>query len=162
MGVLLECKRCGTIRPYRASDRAACLALLRSNVPEHFVPAEEAELDAFLARLPGPYFVVENDEGQLLACGGIATEPHDPTVGALCWGMVRRDRQNQGLGRALTLHRLQAAPPGTTRLRLDTSQKVRAFYEKLGFVATSVVENGFGPGLDRVRMEKRLTGGDAE
>lgn len=156
LGAILECKRCGVIRPYTPRDREACLALLRSNVPEHFSPREEAELDAFLSALPGPYFVIENEAGELWACGGVATEPSDPRSAALCWGIVRRDQQNRGLGRALTLHRLQAAPRGVERVRIDTSQKVQGFYERLGFVVTEVQRNGFGPGLDRVRMERPL------
>lgn len=154
LGAELECKRCGTIRAYLPKDRAACLALLRSNVPEHFSPREEAQLDAFLAAPPGPYFVVEDDEGAILACGGLVTEPHAPSLAALCWGIVRADRQRRGLGRALTLHRLGAAAKGVTRVRIETSQKVQGFYEKLGFVATEVVKDGFGPGLDHVTMER--------
>jgi hypothetical protein len=92
------------IRPYAEADRSACLALLRSNVPEHFTPNEEAELDAFLSNLPGPYFVVA-EAGAIVACGGIAAEPDDPQTGALCWGIVRNDRQGHGIGRNLTLHR---------------------------------------------------------
>lgn len=140
------------IRSYTPNDREACLALLRGNIPEHFTPDEERQLDAFLGDLPGPYFVVE-EAGELVACGGIATEPNDQTAAALCWGIVRHDRQGRGIGRALTLHRL-AALPGVTRVRINTSQKVQGFYAKLGFVVTHVTPNGFGPGLDEVRMER--------
>lgn len=157
LGALLECKRCGSIRPYRIADRQACLALLRSNVPEHFLASDERELDAFLTRMPGPYFVIEDDEGAILACGGIAAEPAEPGVSSLCWGIVRSDRQRHGLGRALTLHRLQAAPVETALVRLSTTQKVQGFYEKLGFVVTEILEGGYGPGLDRVWMQRRLT-----
>lgn len=154
LGARLECKRCGTIRPYVARDREGCLALLRSNVPEHFSPAEEAELDTFLRHLPGPYFVVEDDAGALLACGGFAVETSEPSVGALCWGIVHPRHQRRGLGTALTRHRLEAAPPSVKLVRIRTSQKVRGFYEKLGFVATRVTKDGLGPGLDEVQMER--------
>lgn len=156
LGALLECRRCGTIRPYANRDRTACLELLRSNVPEHFSPGEEAALDAFLASLPGPYFVVENDEGAIWACGGIAVDPHDASVASLCWGIVRQDLHERGLGRALTQHRLRALPAGILRVRLETSHKVQGFYEKLGFAVTEVQHDGIGPGLHRVRMELSL------
>lgn len=141
------------IRPYAVADREACLGLLRSNMPEHFVPDEERQFAEFLDALPGPYFVMEDERGALLACGGIALEPDDPAAGALCWGIVRNDQQGRGLGKALTVYRLGALP-GVKRMRINTSQKVRGFYEKLGFVAKKMTPDGFGPGLDDVLMER--------
>src|SRR4051794_30461646 len=50
------------IRIYTSADREACLDLLRSNVPEHFVASNEADYGSFLDRLPGRYFVVAGDD----------------------------------------------------------------------------------------------------
>lgn len=140
------------IRPYTIADREACLHLLRSDMGVHFVPDEERQFAEFLDALPGPYFVTENAHGEVVACGGVALEP-DPDAGALCWGIVRKDLQGTGLGKALTLYRLSVLP-GVKRMRINTSQKVQGFYEKLGFVAKKVVPDGFGPGLDDVLMER--------
>jgi GNAT superfamily N-acetyltransferase len=141
------------IRPYTPADREACLELLRSNVPEHFSPSEEAEMARFLDRLPGPYFVVE-DGGQLVACGGIATE-RDGVTATLCWGIVHATRQRSGVGTKLLEHRLDVflrEHPQIRQLQTNTSQKVQGFYAKHGFVVVEVRPQGYGPDLDHVRM----------
>ena len=68
-----------TIRPFDPADRAACLALFDSNVPEFFLPGERAEFETWLGQ-PfgsgeyGEYFVLE-DEGRVVACGGVWLSP---------------------------------------------------------------------------------------
>ncbi|MFZ6180855.1 GNAT family N-acetyltransferase [Nannocystis pusilla] len=150
------------IRPYTPADREACLELIRSNTPEHFSTAEEAELARFLDALPGPYFVVE-DGGQIIASGGIAGE-RDGITATLCWGMVDASRQRTGVGSKLLIHRVEtflAAHPQIRRVQTHTSQKVQEFYAKHGFRVVEVRPNGFGPGLDHVHMIRdRTSSGD--
>ncbi|WAS91378.1 GNAT family N-acetyltransferase [Nannocystis punicea] len=141
------------IRPYTPADREACLALLRSNIPEHFSPAEEAELARFLDALPGPYFVVE-DGGRLIASGGIAAE-RDGVTATLCWGIVDATRQRSGVGTELLEHRLDVFlrdNPQIRQLQTNTSQKVQGFYAKHGFIVVEVRHRAYGPDLDHVRM----------
>jgi ribosomal protein S18 acetylase RimI-like enzyme len=145
------------IRPYAPSDRAACLALLRSNVPEHFSPAEEDEFARFLDALPGPYFVAI-EGGRIVAGGGIAAEP-DGVTATLCWGIVAADRQRSGIGSALLRRRLGAFLPDNPQIRrvqTNTSQKVQGFYARHGFAVVEVRPQGFGPDLDHVRMVREL------
>ncbi len=148
------------IRPYAASDEAACVALLESNTPEHFLPEDAALLRAFLAAPQGPYFVVEEDNGVVVACGGIAQEaPPESDVATLCWGIVHADAQRRGIGRALTEHRLASllpAHPEIRRLRVNTTQKVQGFYERLGFGVVEVKRDHHAQGLDHVRLERTL------
>lgn len=145
------------IRPYSPSDREACLALLRSNVPEHFSPAEADELARFLDALPGPYFVAEED-GRIVGCGGIAGEP-DGVTATLCWGIVAADRQRGGIGTALLRRRLDVFlrdNPQIRRVQTNTSQKVQGFYARHGFAVAEVRPQGYGPDLDHVRMVREL------
>jgi N-acetylglutamate synthase-like GNAT family acetyltransferase len=143
------------IRPYADHDRQACLDILSDNTPEFFVPADRDSLCEFLAKLPGPYFVGE-EQGAVVACGGWAIESADVVV--LTWGMVRRDLHRRGMGRALLRFRLDDARRATQAsvARLRTVQLVQGFFAKEGFRVTSVVPDGFGPGLDRVTMELAL------
>jgi N-acetylglutamate synthase-like GNAT family acetyltransferase len=145
------------IRPYSDDDRAACLDILDENTPEFFVPGDREALDGFLARLPGPYYVGE-EEGRIVACGGWAMHSRD--VAVLTWGMVRRALQRRGVGRMLLRFRLDAVRKESrvSVVRIHTVQLVQRFFAKEGFIAVDSVPDGFGPGLDRVTMELGLRG----
>ena len=140
------------VRPYETADRTDCLRAFDSNTPDYFLPQERIQFEQFLDRLPGPYFViVDNDD--VVACGGIATG-RVAGQADVCWTIVHRDHQGHGVGsflitacvaELLALEPLQSA-------RLETSQHTRAFFERSGFKAVAVVPNGLGPGLDRVEM----------
>lgn len=145
-----------TDRPYDARDRDACLALFDSNVPTYFTVGERPGFEDWLGRMdPRAYRVIERD-GRVVACGGVAMEA-DGATASLCWGMVDQGLHRQGLGRALTEARIDAARAlGATAMRCDTSQKTRAFYERFGFVVTAVETDGYAPGLDRCEMRLAL------
>jgi len=145
------------IRPYQVSDRDACLRLFDSNGPGYFAPDERDGLAKFLASPPGSYYVMEND-GELLGCGGF-TPGEEPGSVTLTWGMVRGDLHRQGLGRFLLFYRLKAIGQlaGVSLVRLKTTPGVAGFFEKAGgFRIDGIEPNGFGPGLDKVSMVKRL------
>jgi GNAT superfamily N-acetyltransferase len=141
------------IRRYDADDAAGCLSVFDSNVPDFFVPHERADFAAFLGELPGPYFVLVDQAGVIVGCGGYALVPGTGQAD-LCWGMVRRDLHRLGLGRRLTEVRIGEAvkDAAVAFILLNTSQHTRTFYERLGFVCTSVTADGYSPGLDRCEM----------
>src|SRR5690606_14882619 len=72
-------------RSYSPADRSTCLGIFDSNVPDSFSASERADFEAFLDSLPGPYFVVEDESGRAVACGGYAVNPgttcHRPLLG---------------------------------------------------------------------------------
>lgn len=140
------------IRTYRSGDRDGCLGVFDSNVPEDFRLQERGEFSEFLGALPGPYWVVEED-GVVIGCGGVAIEP-DGVTATLCWGMVRRDRQGEGLGQRLGELRLEWArgKKGLRRVAAHTSQRTQGFFERLGFRPIHVAPDGIAPGLDAVAM----------
>jgi GNAT superfamily N-acetyltransferase len=129
------------------------LAVFNTNVPLYFREEERAEYAAFLDALPGPYFVIVGADEGVVGCGGYAIR-EDSDLADLCWGMVRQDRQGEGLGRALAEARLERIwrDPRVRAVALSTTQHTVGFYERLGFRTTSVSTDGYGPGLDRVAM----------
>ena len=139
------------IRDYREDDHAACMRVFDSNIDPFFQPSERPEFQAFLNHLPGPYFVVEDEAGEVVACGGFAV---DAGCASFCWGMVLRALHGRGVGRMLSQERLRRimVDPTVTRIRLDTSQHTTAFYTKLGFRITEIEPDGYGPGLDKCYM----------
>lgn len=150
MGPLIDDLRA---RDFEPGDRAACLRLFDSNVPEYFRAAERAEFERFLDALPGPYLVLGGGDDDPVACGGYALAGGGRRAD-LCWGMVRSDLHGRGIGRILTLERLDRAMvhPGVEVVWLSTSQRTTGFYERLGFEVVSTERNGYGPGLDRCDM----------
>lgn len=147
-----------TARPYRVSDRDACLALFDGNVPRFFDADERAQFADFLDTRANDWsYSVLLLHGSIVACGGYAIAD-DGTTADLCWGMVARACHRSGLGTRLTAARIDAAraQPGVRRVRLDTSQHTAGFYRRFGFATDVVVADGYGPGLDRHEMTLAL------
>ena len=139
-------------RAYRLSDRDGCIRAFRSNTPARVMPEELLDYERFLDALPGPYFAVVDGSG-VIGCGGIATGRVSAEAD-VCWTIVHEAHQRRGAGsllmRSCVAEILSIA--GCETARLDTSQHTRAFFERWGFIATSVAADGYGPGLDRVEM----------
>jgi len=147
------------LRPYRPEDRAACLAVFDSNVPAYFAPHERTDFTDFLDALHGSYFVMDDADGQVVACGGFLASRGDPAVAILCWGMVRHGLHRTSRGAHLLSARLDliATHSDFVTVTIETSQKSRGFFEHFGFIAGTIVTDGFAPGLDRVEMTLDLT-----
>jgi len=140
-------------RRYASPDRPGCLGVFDSNVPRYFTDRERTDFELFLDALPGPYLVLVDEAGAVVACGGYAIRP-EAGVADLCWGMVHGQRHGNGLGRILTELRIEeaAADPSVHTLELNTSQLTTGFYERLGFEITKVTPDAYGPGMDRCDM----------
>ena len=130
-------------RDYTSEDRAACLGLFDSNVPEFFASSERNEYSNFLDGLPCPYLVICSVRDGIVAAGGYyVTE--DAHLGALTWGLVTRTWHQRGVGTELLqirLTRLRASAVKTVRVR--TSPRSRGFFEHLGFRVVRLVPQGF-------------------
>jgi predicted GNAT family N-acyltransferase len=147
-----------SFRNYRAPDRAACISLFDSNVPLYFAAGERADFTGFLDDLPGPYLVME-DGGRIVACGGWARQQPDAPAVTLCWGMVDRACHRRGLGRQLLearLARIAADKPAAAEVLLSTSQHSAGFFARYGFEVCKVVPEGYGSGIDRCDMRLEM------
>lgn len=143
------------IRPWRPGDREACVGLFDSNVPEFFRPGERTDFYEFLQAPPGPCFVAVRGQ-EVLACGGVAEEGFGEA--SICWTVVARSHQGKGLGRRILeeCHRAAAEMQGVRFLRLETIPAVAGFFGALGYGVVQVDADGYGDGLDRVIMRRRL------
>lgn len=145
------------VRRYQGADQAACLTIFDGLVPQFFAPEERAEFAEFLgdrAQGVAPYLVLLH-AGQVVACGGYALRG---ARARLTWGMVAREVQGTGLGRALTAARLDIlrALPDVEAVEIETSQHAAGFYQSFGFEVVRVLADGFGPGLDQWEMTLAL------
>ena len=90
------------IRLFAHVDKTACLAIFDSNLPYAMTPKERHGFATDLDGACFPYFVVEDEAGDIIACGGF-----DPESTTLCWGMVDRKYQRRGIGTFLLRERLR-------------------------------------------------------
>ena len=126
------------IREYRNSDKEELLQLLDRNIPDYFDPAERNDYIDYLNDELEDYFVYEV-EGRLLAAAGIN---YNEDEARLSWDFVHPDIQGQGIGRAITQHRIRHIKnKGYEKIRVRTSQHAYKFYEKMGFQISRVEEN---------------------
>ena len=136
-------------RPYTQDDYNDCIQIFKSNSDTFFTIDELEEFNKFLIvpELIETYYVLIH-EGQIAACGGFAKFDQEIT---LTWGMVLRELHKQGLGKALTLYRLEKINEVFLGepIRLETSQHTYGFYEGRGFEVVAVEKDGFEPGLDK-------------
>lgn len=141
------------LRPYTLSDRAACLAIFDTNVPVFFAPDERAVFAAFLDRFGDEYLVLCDARGMVVGCGGVRLRDEGQTA-VLRWGMIDAGLHRRGLGRFLTLARLRGAlaRPAVVRVVLYTTGRTAGFYRALGFRATGILPDHYGPGLDQHTM----------
>lgn len=150
------------IRTYEASDKEACMAAFKTNVPKFFTHGEVGDFEHFLDRMNDPaelsktpYYVMKLDE-QLIGCGGFAEKEGIDGTNAITftWGLVHRDFHKQGYGEELLRFRIReikAQFPGR-QVILDTTQFSYTFFEKYGFKTVKYTENGYAEGMHRYDM----------
>lgn len=140
-------------RPFKGSDKEACLALFDGNVPRYFDGTERAGFADFLDQPNRYYFVIEQD-GQVCGCGGFSEEA--PGKARFTWGMVDNARHGAGLGRMLAEYRLRAIEEAGEfeKVELFTTPQIAPFFAKFGFEVVGVEEDGFAPNMDKVQMLK--------
>jgi GNAT superfamily N-acetyltransferase len=153
------------MRKYESEDRAACLAIFESNLPQYFDPSERADLETWLNgqdqgvlayknTSAERYYVLESDNA-IVACGGYYLAKTASRAN-LCWGMVDGASHLKGFGRQLLEFRLQEIESKFPdySISMDTSQHTIPFFEKMGFVVVKITPNGYGAGLDRYDLVK--------
>lgn len=138
-------------RVYAATDREACEAIFLSNMPRYFSADEFVEFREFL-NAPNAHYLVAFDQSRaIVGCGGCYVEG---TTGSLCWGMVPQEFHGRAIGSFLLRERLAwlFAHPVVSEVSIRTSQKSSGFFERFGFITSTVIPGGLGTGLDEVSM----------
>jgi N-acetylglutamate synthase-like GNAT family acetyltransferase len=145
------------LRPYAEQDHAACVAMFEGNTPRFFSMTELPDFEQFLTDLRHPFWVIENEDQEIIGCGGV-TFVADKSSAGLCWGMIRNDMHRQGLGRFLFLARLVYISQQTPDCLVtnDTNQYTCGFFERMGFHVTQVTHDHYALDIHRYDMEFQL------
>lgn len=144
------------IRTYKVDDKDEVMALLKLNIPTYFHESEESDFKEYLDQEVEVYFVVEKDEG-IVAAGGINYFP-GKSEARISWDIVHPKYQGKGIGKALTLHRIDILRknPSVKVIYVRTTQLVYPFYEKVGFVLERTEKDFWADGFDLYQMRMAL------
>ncbi|HEV7347010.1 GNAT family N-acetyltransferase [Telluribacter sp.] len=147
------------IRPYTPADKEQLIHLLKLNTPTYFDSSEEQDFREYFDRHLESYFVVEED-GQLVGCGGINYFPDD-RLARITWDIIHPDHQGRGLGKELTLFRINEIRknPEVELVVVRTTQQAYQFYEKGGFRLEKMEKDYWAEGFDLYYMTLPLAGG---
>lgn len=142
-----------TIRKYTAIDREQVLRILRLNTPVFFAPSEEQDFVEYLERHAQHYFVVE-EAGSIVGAGGVNFGFDDGKKARIAWDFLHPEFQGRGIGRRLTLHRIEYIRKDTSVrvIEVRTSQLAYQFYEKLGFKLEKIEKDFWAKGFDLYQM----------
>lgn len=144
-----------SLRPFQSEDREACLAVFDSNCEPDWPPQLRAGFAAFLDQFPASVLVFEHGAA---AAGCVAFHFESTDRACIRWLMVRRDLRGNGLGRFLLFAALKklGAEHDPALVEAPCPPAAAGFFERQGFRVTQVIPSGWGPGLDRVELTKKL------
>lgn len=132
------------IRPFRAADQQRARRLILAGLGEHFGFIDETcnpDLDDIWASyvVPGHLFVVAQCGADLVGTGALCVEASaaDQQTGRIVRMSVSQRYRQQGIGRAIVMHLVQAAQQrGWTRLLVETNHDwldAIGLYQRCGF-----------------------------
>lgn len=137
-------------RPFRESDRPACLALFDANCPEFFAPKERHEYGQHLDARPSHYSVcLLGDE----VVGAYGLEVAPTGHARLQWILFSPTAQGRGLG-SVTMSRVlrDLEGRGVSTLEISASHRSAPFFARFGAEVVATTADGWGPGMHRVDM----------
>jgi GNAT superfamily N-acetyltransferase len=137
-------------RPYRLTDRPACLAIFDENCPAYFALNERDDYCAFLDSRLEHYRVCVLDD-RIVGAYGLYPVAGGGT--ALHWILLAPSAQGLGLG-SIIMSRVfdDVRAQGRFPLYISASHKSAPFFARFGAIETSRVMDGWGPGMHRVEM----------
>jgi hypothetical protein len=145
---------------YSEIHRNELVVILCQNVPKYFSERDVADFQKYLdeKNWDGHDVFIDRDQS-IIGCGSYYIQ--SPSVIGLAWTFFAPSR----IGHRKLLPALEDYLAGI-RFRsgtadseltfsLNTTPQVSKLLSRLGFSTTETVKDGYGPGYDKVRMEKR-------
>jgi len=144
---------------------------IRKVKTEDFTALLELEQAAFRGDGYSPYFLkmvpvlyphtcfVATVEDKVVGYSLGARDGHDASLGWVLTVAVSPALHGQGMGKALTevlVQELEHLGMETLVLTVEPTNPARMLYQRLGFVDAKLERDCYGPGKDRLYMEKRL------
>lgn len=138
-------------RQFCRPDKEACLAIFDANCPSFFAPNERVDYERFLETSPKGYEVCEMAGRVVAAFGLLGDGRHEVRLN---WIMLHPRSKGLGLGSTIMERVIaQGRASQSPLIGIAASQKSAPFFARFGAVETLRIEDGWGPGMDRVDME---------
>jgi hypothetical protein len=145
--------------PYSESHSDDLIAILRQNVPKYFSERDVADFQQYLSeRNWNGHDVFVDRDHRIVGCASFYEK--SPSVVGLAW-MFFAPLQ---LGSRGLLPRLEeylasvavrvGASDSDLTLALNTTPRVAKLLGRIGFVTIDTAKDGYGPGFDKVRMQR--------
>jgi [ribosomal protein S18]-alanine N-acetyltransferase len=150
------------LRHYSDADRSRLVEILCMNVPKYFSTGDVLDFERYLHDRPwARHYVYLGSDRRIVGCASCYAKA--PGVIGLSWTFF----EPLGIGpsalrRILEEYFARAArelcPDENSTLVLNTTPRTAKFMRRLGFSAIASIKDGYGPGYDKVLMERRGRG----
>jgi hypothetical protein len=149
-------------RPYTVKDKGRILEIFRSNCPKYFRLEDEVSLIHFLDNYADTNFLVVVDQGIIVGCGGHYTTADKHGI---AWVMFERNALGTGhfyntcdAFYSILESNILKENSGLD-IYINTTQLMEQLFRRYGFSTYESISDGFGQGLDEVRMRKVIESG---
>jgi [ribosomal protein S18]-alanine N-acetyltransferase len=145
-------------RPYSDADRNRLVEILRMNVPKYFSESDVLDFERYLHDRPwARHYVYLNLDCRVVGCASCYAKA--PGVVGLCWMFFEPLQVGpSALRRVLEEYFARVArelcPGENAALTLNTTPRTAKFMRRLGFSVIETIKDGYGPGYDKVSMER--------
>jgi [ribosomal protein S18]-alanine N-acetyltransferase len=149
------------LRPYSDTDRNRLIEILCLNVPKYFSCGDMLDFERYLHDEPwARHYVYLDSDRRVVGCASCYVKA--PGVVGLCWMFFEPLQVGPAALRRMLEEYLarvaeELCPGENATLALNTTSRTAKFMRRLGFSVVETVKDGYGPGYDKVSMERRGT-----
>ena len=158
MGKEIHCRI--ELRPYSDADQQRLVEILRMNVPKYFCDNDVLDFEQYLHdKMWDRHWVFLDRNRLVIGCASCYWRA--PSVVGLSWMFFEPFRVGSRAIRpwmeeyfSIIVHDL--CSDGNVTLALNTIPRVAKFMHRFGFNAVETIKDGYGPGYDKVYMERKM------
>lgn len=144
-------------RQYKKEYESRLIEIFKSNCPKYFDAKDEVDFIDFLEKYTDENYLVVFRDNEIIGCGGHYTKD---TAHGIAWVMF--ERNSIGSKQLLNvcdaffseiLNRILEEGKGFD-IYINTTQLLEKLFNRYGFKTFQIIEDGFGDGLNELKMKK--------
>ncbi len=144
-------------KQYKREYKSRLIEIFKSNCPKYFDAKDEVDFIDFLEKYTDENYLVVFRDNEIIGCGGHYTKD---TAYGIAWVMF--ERNSIGSKQLLNvcdaffseiLNRILEEGKGFD-IYINTTQLLEKLFNRYGFKTFQIIEDGFGDGLNELKMKK--------